>query len=145
MFRKTQDAESELRSSDLVYFRKQVYLGFGQDWIQMRRCVVFCSSYSQLVVSCVLVRRFDSARRLSASEVPIRMKPWWASISKKVSTWREIPLVDCLVSKVFTIYLPLGAKKSLIMDPNVQLKDILVKICRERGLELFGLVFGVDW
>lgn len=40
------------------------------------------------------------------------------------------------MSKVFTIYLPMGAKKSMVMDPNVQLKDILIKICRERAIPM---------
>lgn len=30
----------------------------------------------------------------------------------------------------------MGAKKSMVMDPNVQLKDILIKICRERGTSM---------
>jgi hypothetical protein len=47
----------------------------------------------------------------------------------------SLHLVYNLVSKVFTIYLPMGAKKSMIMDPNAVLKDILVKICRERGMD----------
>lgn len=42
--------------------------------------------------------------------------------------------------KVFTIYLPHGAKKSIIMNPDAILGSILERICRERGIDIGAYV-----
>jgi len=39
-------------------------------------------------------------------------------------------------SKIFTIYLPHGAKKSIILHPTEKLKTILSKVCFERGINI---------
>jgi len=40
------------------------------------------------------------------------------------------------ISNVFTIHLPHGAKKSMIMTPNEPLRVVLEKICRQRALPM---------
>jgi len=39
-------------------------------------------------------------------------------------------------SRVFSIYLPHGAKKSVILNPSEKLKTVLSKVCLERGIYL---------
>lgn len=39
-------------------------------------------------------------------------------------------------SNIFTIHMPMGAKKSFVMNPSDQLKEVLVKICTARGITL---------
>lgn len=39
-------------------------------------------------------------------------------------------------TKFFTVHLPLGAKKSMPLDPQEQLQNVLGKLCIQRGLQL---------
>jgi len=43
-------------------------------------------------------------------------------------------------SNVFTIYLPHGAKKSVILNPNEKLRTVLQKVCIERGINIAEFV-----